>query len=207
MMDVCQSIVTDDIDTTTSHTRPWITIQPWKKNSSIETTQEAVNGSNTNTTSTASPRNQRSSYWTSNTTSTASPRNQRSSYWTSNTTSTASPRNQRSSYWTRICLITDSFVAFTVGPLGVLGVVGNVLSIAVLIKIRNRMSGWLILLMLAVCDSLFLILNFILKTLPVIAVTYLKVANFYSWFVYVIVYGWNTVTLVYSTGKNKLSFN
>ena len=171
MMDVCQSIVTDDIDTTTSHTRPWVTTQPWKKNSSIETTQEAVNGSNTNT------------------------------------TSTASPRNQRSSYWTRICLITDSFVAFTVGPLGVLGVVGNVLSIAVLIKIRNRMSGWLILLMLAVCDSLFLILNFILKTLPVIAVTYLKVANFYSWFVYVIVYGWNTVTLVYSTGKSKLSFN
>ena len=179
---VCQSQVTGDTGSgdehDSSHRRQEqpVSTTSWNKNTSIE--------SNTNTTQEAMNKTSKTN---------------------TKETSTISPKKQKSGYWTRVCLITDSFVAFTVGPLGLLGVVGNMINMVVLVKIRNKMSGWLFLLLLAICDSGFLILNFILKTLPVIAVTYLRVPNFYNWFVYVIVYGWNGVTVFYSTGRKFIS--
>ena len=98
------------------------------------------------------------------------------------------------------CKSYDSVVAFSVGGISILGTTGNIISVVVLARMSGRMSNTMILSALAISDSIFLVLNVILRTIPVIFTHYHPVKNFYNWFIYIIIYGWPSVTVVYSTG-------
>ena len=98
------------------------------------------------------------------------------------------------------CKSYDSVVAFSVGGISILGTTGNIISVMVLARMSGRMSNTMILSALAISDSIFLVLNVILRTIPVIFTHYHPVKNFYNWFIYIIIYGWPSVTVVYSTG-------
>ena len=101
-----------------------------------------------------------------------------------------------------LCKLYDQIVAFTIAVITFFGIFGNILSILTLSKMNMSSANSLMLSALAVCDTVFLLLGFLLKTVPVIFVDFLKmnVTVFYDAFIYVIVYGWSAVTVVYSIG-------